>query len=259
MSYTTLDGLPIPRRPGRGQKSREIVVLAARLTCTSEDMLPFWDQLSADGWVPARSLTEVPGLVAEDARLEARSRLDALVAVHLYGLETADMEIILEDFKALSNREHRQFGEFRTRRLVLAEMDLELSDRREKKDESTGERPALPDPGAGSPPHFGSQPELSAPRDAADADSIWASPSGDGPTGGWRAETTVHPNKLVLGQRVRHRAHGEGTVLTVKPSGKGAELLVRFDVDGEKWIVFGYGVLEFAHDEGAPGERGHVT
>jgi len=235
--------------------TREVVELAARLTCASEDMLLFWDQLSADGWVTARSSTEIPGLVAEDARLAARSRLDALVAVHLYGLDTADMEVILEDFKALSNREQRQFGEFRTRRLVLAEIERELSDRREKKDDPTGEGRALPDPGPGSPLRFGSQPEPSAPRDAAGADSIWASPSGDsGSTGDWRAETTVHPNKLLLGQRVRHRAHGEGTVLTVKPSGKGAELLVRFDVGGEKWIVFGYGVLEFADDEGARGE-----
>jgi hypothetical protein len=255
MSYTVLDGLPLPRRAQQDDVSSEIVELAARLTCTSLDMLPFWDHLSADGWVPSRSSTEGPGLVVEDARLAARSRLDALVAVHLYGLETADMEIILEDFKALSNRERRQFGEFRTRRLVLAEMERELTDRREKKGDPTGEERARPDPGPGSSPRFGSQPQPSVPRDAADADSIWVSPSGsDGSTPDWRAETTVHPNNLVLGQRVRHRAHGEGTVLTVKPSGKGAELLVRFDVGGEKWIVFGYGVLEFADDEGARGE-----
>ena len=55
----------------------------------------------------------------------------------------------------------------------------------------------------------------------------------------------VEPRDIVMGMRVRHRSHAVGTVLSVKPTGKGAELLVRFDSGDEKWIVFGYGVLEF--------------
>ena len=127
MTYTTLDGLPIPRRAPGDAVSREIVGLAARLTCTSDDMLPFWDELAAQGWVPARSSTGNPGLTKEGDRQAARARLDALIAVHLYELGTADMEIILADFKALANREQRTFKEYRTRRLVLAEMETELS------------------------------------------------------------------------------------------------------------------------------------
>ena len=65
----------------------------------------------------------------------------------------------------------------------------------------------------------------------------------------WRPETAVEPRDIVMGMRVRHRSHGVGTVFSVKPSGKGAELLVRFDFGDEKWIVFGYGVLEF---DGSP-------
>jgi len=64
----------------------------------------------------------------------------------------------------------------------------------------------------------------------------------------WRSETEVEARDILLGMRVLHRSHGAGTVLSVKPSGKGAELLVRFDIGGEKWIAFGYGVLEFARD-----------
>lgn len=45
--------------------------------------------------------------------------------------------------------------------------------------------------------------------------------------------------------RARHRFRGIGTVLSVKPTGKGAELLIRFDVGGETWMVFGLGLLEF--------------
>jgi hypothetical protein len=48
-----------------------------------------------------------------------------------------------------------------------------------------------------------------------------------------------------MGMRVRHRSRGLGTVLTVKPAGKSAELLIRFDAGGEAWMAFGYGLLEF--------------
>lgn len=61
----------------------------------------------------------------------------------------------------------------------------------------------------------------------------------------WRPEMVVEPRDIVLGMRVRHRSHGAGTVLSVEPSGKGAALLIRFDVGGERLIVLGYGVLEF--------------
>jgi len=45
--------------------------------------------------------------------------------------------------------------------------------------------------------------------------------------------------------RDRHRSHGYETVVSIKLSGKVAELLISFDVGGEKLILFGYGVLEF--------------
>ena len=128
MSYTILDGLPIPRRALRDDgPTREIVDLAARLTCVSADTLNLWDELAAAGWVPERSPSEIPGLMDEPARLGARARLDAVVAVHLFGLEATDMAIILSDFKQLANREQRVFGEFRTNWLVLAAMEHEQS------------------------------------------------------------------------------------------------------------------------------------
>jgi hypothetical protein len=43
---------------------------------------------------------------------------------------------------------------------------------------------------------------------------------------------------MLTGTGVRHRAKGEGTVLSVRPSGKSTELLIRFDATGEAWIVF---------------------
>ena len=132
MTYTTLDGLPIPRQASRDGVGHEIIELAAGLTCTSDDMRPLWEELSREAWVPQTLPDRTPGLTDPEARHAARARLDALVAVHLYGLDTADMEIILADFKALANREQREFGEFRTRRLVLAEMEAELPRRGEQ-------------------------------------------------------------------------------------------------------------------------------
>jgi hypothetical protein len=58
-------------------------------------------------------------------------------------------------------------------------------------------------------------------------------------------EAAVARSEIEMGARVRHRAKGEGTVLSVRLSGKSTELLIRFDATGEAWIVFGYGVLEF--------------
>ena len=60
----------------------------------------------------------------------------------------------------------------------------------------------------------------------------------------------IAPSEIMMGARVRHRAKGEGTVLSVRPSGKSTELLIRFDATGEAWIVFGYGVLEFQAEVG---------
>lgn len=250
MSYTVLDGLPLPRQASRDDVSREIVELAARLTCSAIDMYPLWDQLAAAGWVSARSPERDPGLTTEEGRLATRARLDALVAVHLYGLDSEDMEIILADYKALANREQRVFGEFRSHRLVMAEMERELPHLGDARGPTPGGEPPQPRlPAPGSPKPRGRAPEDAAPPDAA-GENLWTSPAaGNAASGSWTPEAAIRPRDLVLGQLVRHRSRGEGIVLSVKPTGKGAELLIRFDAGGEAWMVFGLGLLEFAATE----------
>jgi hypothetical protein len=54
-----------------------------------------------------------------------------------------------------------------------------------------------------------------------------------------------------MGMRVGHSSNGASTMLSVKPMRQGAELLIRFNTGGEKWIVFGLRVLEFADSGGA--------
>jgi hypothetical protein len=67
-----------------------------------------------------------------------------------------------------------------------------------------------------------------------------------GADGDWRPEAAVDPAVVTLGTRVRHRAFGPGVVLSVEGAAKSTQLLIRFDGAGEKWIQFGFGLLEFA-------------
>ncbi len=244
LTYTVVDGLPLPRAVERDEVWREIVELAARLTCTSEDMQPFWDELAETGWVVQRTASGDVGIATEDNRLAARARLDALVAVHLYGLSTSDMEVILADFKALANREQRQFGEFRTRRLVLAEMEAELPHRSAAPVGLPDTDPVDNGRASATSGELASGPGAAGSRAAVEA-GIWDTPSSHVPhRGDWLAEAATKPRDLILGQRVRHRTRGRGTVLSVKPAGKGTELLIRFDSGGEAWMLFGLGLLE---------------
>jgi len=79
------------------------------LSCTSADMAGFAKDAGYDGppfrWDPER-------------RALLRAELDAAF-FHLYGLDAEDTAYILDTFPVLRDKEVRQFGEYRTRRLVL--------------------------------------------------------------------------------------------------------------------------------------------
>lgn len=84
------------------------------LSYTSWDMVPYAEELNAgDGppfrWVPER-------------RAQLRAELDAAY-LHLYGLDRDEAEHVVDSFFVLRKNEERAFGEFRTRRLVLAAYD----------------------------------------------------------------------------------------------------------------------------------------
>jgi hypothetical protein len=100
------------------------------LTFTAEDMRPWAEDLGYDGasfgW-------------DEDRRAHVRAELDAAYA-HLYGLSRDELCYILdpadihgadfpsETFRVLKEKEIRQFGEYRTARLVLAAWDRLTAD-----------------------------------------------------------------------------------------------------------------------------------
>lgn len=108
---------------------REIVERVARLCWFNHDL---------DGWMeelrkqcPADyDLPDEPVIWNEEQRTVWQAELDAIYA-HLYGLSTEDLRYILdpedvcgkgcinETFRVLKDREIRELGEYRTKRLVL--------------------------------------------------------------------------------------------------------------------------------------------
>lgn len=100
------------------------------LTYTSADMRP---------WAEDLGYTGAPFAWDEDRRAHLRAELDAAYA-HLYGLTRDELRYILdpadiygsdfpsETFRVLKEKEIRQFGEYRTARLVLAAWDRLTAD-----------------------------------------------------------------------------------------------------------------------------------
>lgn len=70
----------------------------------------------------ARLSSKTPFQWNEDRRAQLRAELDAAY-LHLYGLDRIDAEHVIDSFFVLCRNEERQYGEFRTRRLVLAAYD----------------------------------------------------------------------------------------------------------------------------------------
>ena len=102
-----------------------IVPRVLELTYTAHDLAPWANDLGYDG---------SPFAFDPDRRARLRAELDAYYA-RLYGLDRDELRYILdpadvmgedypsETFRVLKNNEQREFGEYRTRRLVLAAWD----------------------------------------------------------------------------------------------------------------------------------------
>lgn len=84
------------------------------LSYTSWGMAPFARELGDDGppfrWIPVR-------------REQIRAELDAMV-FHVYGLDRDEVDYVLDTFTVLRKYDERDYGEFRTKRLILEFYDL---------------------------------------------------------------------------------------------------------------------------------------
>jgi len=81
-----------------------------RLTYTANDMAPFARDLGRTG---------KPFPWDEDDRRHRMARLDALF-FHLYGIGRDDVEYLLDQFPIIRAEDEARFGDYRTKRLVLA-------------------------------------------------------------------------------------------------------------------------------------------
>jgi hypothetical protein len=84
------------------------------LSFTAWDMEAFARDMG-DGWPPFRW--------DEVRRTLIQAELDAAF-FHLYGLDRDEVEHVMDSFDTLCRREEKQFGEFRTRRLILDRYDV---------------------------------------------------------------------------------------------------------------------------------------
>jgi len=94
---------------GSTEVGRWLASRIVELVCTTHEMAEFGLDCGYHGppfrWSPER-------------RFEIRSELDAAY-LHLYGIESADAEYILDSFEVVRRSEERLFGDFRTKRRIL--------------------------------------------------------------------------------------------------------------------------------------------
>lgn len=100
--------------------SKEILMRVFELTYSTYDMKPFaedvWAELYPD---PAtRPPLPEPFIWDEERRFKIRCELDALY-FYLYGINRDDADYILETFPIVKRKDIAQFGEYRTKNLIL--------------------------------------------------------------------------------------------------------------------------------------------
>ena len=84
-----------------------------RLIYTSDDMSPLARDLGYTG---------LPFVWDAEERRHLRARLDALY-FHLYGLSKDDVGYILDTFPIVREQDEEEFGNYRTKELILAYMN----------------------------------------------------------------------------------------------------------------------------------------
>ena len=125
MTNTIVDSLPFPRITAEDPRARKLVPLVARLCCVGPEMQAYWNMLVEQGWVEPLD-TEKHGLTDELQRSLAEAEVNAIVALDLFGLSRADIDVILATFPIVEKRDRKKHKEFRTRQLILECYDAML-------------------------------------------------------------------------------------------------------------------------------------
>ena len=124
-NYFIFKQLPVIDPMGYTQSDKAFILpRVIRLTCNSNDMLPFLLEIDPNGTIVDFD---------ESKRAQAQAELDAYYA-KLYGLSLEELKFVMdpqsvkpgypsETFPVLKRNEQRDFGEFRTQRLILEAWD----------------------------------------------------------------------------------------------------------------------------------------
>jgi hypothetical protein len=132
MSYTVLDSLPFPRLCVDDPTARLLVPLSLRLTCVSSEMIDYWNLVAKCGFVePVDSDSRSPGLIEDNERELSLSTVEAIVASKVFGLSRNELAFIMDTFPIVRRKDEAQFGEYRTRRLVLEAFDRQADSQME--------------------------------------------------------------------------------------------------------------------------------
>ncbi len=123
MTFNILDSLPLARLTRDDPRSMWLGRRALLLSCTSPEMVPFWNQMAQEGWVDRVPDGVIPGEGDAARRVELRADVDAYVARHVYKLTRDELKLIIDTFTQLAGIEEKRDGEFRTKRLVLGAYD----------------------------------------------------------------------------------------------------------------------------------------
>jgi hypothetical protein len=122
MSYTIMDSLPFPRVLSSASTDhlRFLLPRVLRLVCAGSDMVRFWNAMAAEGWVSQHPSTSMaPGSLDDDERRQLQAEIGAYVAREVYVLTRDEIDYVLDTLPIVEKRDRKEFGEYRTKRLIL--------------------------------------------------------------------------------------------------------------------------------------------
>ncbi|MDE2125267.1 MAG: N-6 DNA methylase [Armatimonadetes bacterium] len=125
MTYTVLDSLPFPRPSLTEPLVHDVARLVLRLICTAPEMAGYWNHMAELGLVERVPPDTIPldAFRTETARIQARARIEAIVAIRVFSLTRDELCGALDTFDVLQRREVIAFGDYQTKRVTLEAFD----------------------------------------------------------------------------------------------------------------------------------------